>query len=86
MGMKFYNYCLATLLFTSLILTGCNSDNRYHADKGTNFLGIMKTKPGSFEPESPDSITIKTSDIVNAQDPSGDEVELFWGLVSFKDQ
>lgn len=74
--------CLAAL---ALFFTGCNSDKRYAAHKNTQFLGIMESKPGSFDPTDNSAITLKTDEIVSRDNVSGDQVSLLWGLIRFQD-
>lgn len=75
---------IATL---ALLFTGCESnDKRYAHDKGTNFLGIMKSDPASFKnPDDKTSLILKTSDLTNTQNISGDETSFLWGLIRVQD-
>lgn len=69
----------------ALVLSGCNSEKKYAANKDTKFLGIMNSSPGSYQHPRPTSFTLSTDEIVNRDNISGDNVSLLWGLVQIKD-
>ncbi len=77
-----YLVFIATL---ALMMSGCGSDKQYAANKDTHFLGLMKSRPGSFDTRDTTAITLKTDEITTQDNISGDEVSLVWGLIRFQD-
>jgi len=50
-----------------------------------NFLGILKTSPGSYVAHDPDTVPLSTRDISATRLYSGTRVELFWGAITLTD-
>jgi len=79
-------------LFTLLAVafSGCASKSEMseypsYRPERTNFLGLVKTAPGSYDHVSPATFDVSSSDLVARDNFSGDKVELFWGAFTFTD-
>ena len=53
--------------------------------KKSNFFGIMKYEEASFIPSGNSTAILKTSDVIDTRNPSGDKLTLFWGLIEIND-
>ncbi len=83
------------LLLTALslvLLSGCNTgpttaqkERMLKPNEGYNFFGIVKSEPGSFKQPSLTSANVSSSDVTTRDNFSGDNVTLFWGLISLQD-
>lgn len=83
---------LSSVVATTALFSGCvGHDTAYKgpgvtAEASHNFLGIVKTNPGSYRyVDDAGSIVIRTEDLWCRRDFSGDNVSLFWGLVNIND-
>jgi len=85
---------IALLLMLAVSLfTGCSStrsDSPYadayeRANTRANFLGIVEYEQDSYEPPSPTSVTVRTSDVVACKNISGNKYTFFWNLLTFTD-
>jgi hypothetical protein len=76
---------LITILLALLLANGCAKQNNPYSQKETNFLGIVKSSPGSFNLSSPTGSIVHTDDLISRKNFSGDEISLFWGLVKIQD-
>ncbi|MBR4598021.1 MAG: hypothetical protein IKO42_06485 [Opitutales bacterium] len=80
------------LKFTSLIafaaaalsLTGCTSNTTTAHQKSTAW-GVYTFEPACFAVSDTTSAVITTDDAAGMEIPSGDRLQLFWGLVSIQD-
>jgi hypothetical protein len=50
-----------------------------------NFLGIVKTAPGSYAPVALTTIPLHSNEVSARRDFSGTNVSLFWGAITFAD-
>ncbi len=86
------------LLFFSVLLAavalfaGCKTspttaqlDALEQPNRERNFLGIVHERPASFHPRSAASFPVRSRDLVSRDFMTGDQVSLFWGLISFED-
>ena len=76
------------------LLSGCSTTTQYdnpyaevydRADKRSHFLGLVEIEEDSYEPVSRTSITVKSDDIVDRRNISGEKTSLFWNLLTFTD-
>ena len=68
-----------------LFLSSCTgSEQGYMTNKRSNFFGIMKYDQGSFRPPGYGAV-IRTNEIMDRRNISGDKVTLFWGLIEIQD-
>lgn len=81
---------LASLLAASA-LVGCNTYDTPNHGKGVslepshNFLGIIKTEPGSYAPMNKASIHISSNELFTHRTTSGDRYTLLWGAITITD-
>jgi hypothetical protein len=78
----------ASLAALALAGAGCSSTagkNPQFADQDRNFMGIIKIEPGSFADTSPSTLLIRSNDIIEQPNISGDKVSLFSGLFTYED-
>lgn len=85
------------LVFTSLVVAlalfqGCRTsptqaqlDNMVDPAIERNFFGIVQERPASYHPRKVSSFPLRSREIVGRQNMTGDQVSLFWGLISFED-
>lgn len=83
--MKLHKFALmAAFAASSLLLGACTSNTDTAQTKSTAF-GIFTYEPGSYALNDGQDIQIRTDDISGMELPSGDRLQLFWGLVSIED-
>jgi len=81
---------LATFL-AAAALVGCNTYDTPNHGKGVslepshNFMGILKTEPGSYAPVNKASIDLTTNELFTHRATSGDRYTLFWGAITITD-
>lgn len=83
---------LSSALVAATLLGGCAGYDTDDTGSGVviepshNFLGIVKTNPGSYRyVEDAGSIVIRTDELWCRRDFSGDNISLFWGLININD-
>jgi hypothetical protein len=76
---------LLALVFFSGCAKRAQSMNPYKEEE-FNLLGIYRSKPNSFNPVSPVSLSISTKEVMlQRENFSGRERSFLWGLVTFTD-
>ena len=78
---------------TAVAFSACGNtyDTDYHGqsvqmETSHNFLGIIKTAPGSYIPgDSAVSVVLNADELCARRDVSGNHVSLFWGAITFTD-
>jgi hypothetical protein len=53
--------------------------------KEANVLGIAKVEKASYEPVGRDTFAVSTDELYSRENFQGDQVSLFWGLITLKD-
>ncbi|MBP3302220.1 MAG: hypothetical protein J6L64_03685 [Opitutales bacterium] len=83
---------LSSVVAATALFSGCAGHDTIHKGPGVtaeashNFLGIVKTNPGSYRyVDEAGSIVIRTEDLWCRRDFTGDNVSLLWGLVNIND-
>ncbi len=83
---------IASAIALAFAFTGCNGyDTDYHgnnvnAEASHNFMGIVKTNPGSYRyVNEAATIIIDTDELWCRRDFSGSDTSLFWGLINIRD-
>lgn len=81
---------LATLL-ASAALVGCNTyDTPNHGkavslEPSHNFLGIIRTEPGSYSANNSSTLRLSTNELYSRRTSSGDRIVLLWGAITITD-
>lgn len=78
----------AILVGVSVILSACSTQRQSHPDirrPDSNFMGIVKSEPESWNRHSATQFNLRTSDMVARKNYSGDTASLFWGLIRLED-
>jgi len=67
--------------------TGCSttSGNPQAANQDRNFLGLIKIEPNSYQDSSPNTLELRTNDVINKPNMSGTRVTLLCGLITIED-
>ncbi len=87
-------FALSTaVIATAIAFSACGNtyDTDYHGqsvriEPSHNFLGIVKTYPGSYLPgDNTSSVTVNMDELVARRDVTGNNVSLFWGALTFTD-
>jgi hypothetical protein len=80
---------LAAACVAAAALTGCGTayDTTYHGpeveiEPAHNWLGIVTLTPHSFQPVSPATLDLRTSEVFATRNLSGNNVKLFWGAIT----
>ncbi|MBO7521526.1 MAG: hypothetical protein J6T16_04730 [Opitutales bacterium] len=68
----------------ALSLTGCTS-NTTTAHQKSSAWGVYTFEPACFSVTDTHSALIRTDDVAGMELPSGDRLQLFWGLISIQD-
>jgi len=81
-----------SLLFAVALFQGCRTsptqaqlDNMVDPTVERNFFGLVQERPQSFHPRKVSSFPLRSKEVVGRQNMTGDQVSLFWGLISFED-
>lgn len=83
--MKLHKFALlASIALGSLFMGACSSDIAT-AHQKTTFFGLFTSEPESFAVTQPSSCVITTDEVVGQELPSGDRLQLLWGLISLED-
>ncbi len=76
----------------SALFSACGQayDTDYHGssvsiEPSHNFLGIVKTTPDAYIPVNETTVRLRSSEIYAGRDISGNNVSLFWGLITYTD-
>lgn len=85
--MKLHTLALAA---ATLALAGCAYDTEHHGssvqiEPSHNFLGIVKTSPGSYVPTNEATCTVSTTELWGRRDFSGNNVTFLWGAIAITD-
>ena len=81
---------LATLI-ASAGLVGCHTyDTPNHGkavslEPSHNFLGIIRTEPGSYSANNNATVRVSTNELYSRRTSSGDRIVLLWGAVTITD-
>lgn len=75
---------LASVAATSLFLGACTSDTNTAHQKTTAF-GVFTYEPSCYAVDNTTSAVLTTEEVCGMELPSGDRLQLFWGLVSIED-
>ncbi len=81
---------IATLI-ASAGLVGCNTyDTANHGkavslEPSHNFLGIVRTEPGSYSANNNATVRMSTNEFYSRRTSSGDRVVLLWGAITITD-
>lgn len=81
---------LSSLAAAALVATGCTAyDTDNHGtsaqiEPSHNFLGIVKTSPGSYIPKG-EVFNLSSDEVMARRDFSGNNVELLWGAITLTD-
>lgn len=81
------------VIATAIAFSACGNtyDTDYHGqsvqiEPSHNFLGIIKTSPGSYLPgEQASGVVVNMDELVARRNVSGNQVSLFWGALTFTD-
>ena len=83
--MKLHKFAiLAAFAATSFFMGGCVS-NTDTAHQKTTAFGLWTYEPAVYAVNNGLGARIRTDDMTGMELPSGDRLQLFWGLVSFED-
>lgn len=61
---------------------GCAGTHPEYSGR-TNFLGLIETVPGSYQPNDETSLTIRSRELLNGDEVTGTEIRLLWGLIRY---
>jgi len=81
---------LASLL-AATALVGCHTyDTPNHGksvslEASHNFMGIIKTEPGSYAPNNKATISLSINELFTHRTTSGDRITLLWGAITITD-
>ncbi|MDR1496820.1 MAG: hypothetical protein LBS59_00180 [Puniceicoccales bacterium] len=80
------------LFFAVAALSGCGQPydtdhygNAVGVEPSHNFLGVVKTYPGSYRPVETVTVPLHSNEVSARRDFSGTNVSLFWGAITFAD-
>ncbi len=77
---------LSVVAASTAVMVGCGNRSNYaYKDDGFNFAGIIKYEPASYSATGPNTFKLRTDELVNRQNFSGDRTTLLWGLVTLTD-
>lgn len=75
---------LIAFAVASFSLTGCTSNTTTAHQKSTAW-GIYTFEPACFAATDTMGIRLTTDEVVGMEIPSGDRLQLFWGILSIED-
>ena len=73
------------LVASAFAFTACSSSDTTMLPKETNFLGMVKYSPESYANTGFATLAISTDELFARKDFSGNQLSLFWGIVTIKD-
>jgi len=77
---------LAVALAALLVTTGCASRNTASGGRETSVLaGAVTVATNSFQPVSPTTFSLDTTQISGSGGPTGQKVTFLWGLITLHD-
>jgi hypothetical protein len=87
---KLTSSSLAILLFIGLFAAGCSTPPRdvppnSSANREQTFMGIYTYKPRSYARVPETTFPISTQEIYGADNFSGNQTQLLWGLITITD-
>jgi len=62
------------------LLSGCSTTRDGYA-----FMGIIEVQEGTYADAGSTSLGVRTEEITGPNEPSGDQISLFWGLINISD-
>lgn len=69
-----------------VLAAGCATQKTRTGRNNNYAAGLVSVNTGHFGPVTPNTINVNTNEIVgNMANPSGTQVKLFWGLITFHD-
>lgn len=83
--MKLHKFALlAVVALGSFLMSACTADTETDQKKSTLF-GLYTYEPACYAVSDADAAVVRTDDVVGMELPSGDRLQLFWGLISIED-
>ncbi|TVR51612.1 MAG: hypothetical protein EA425_06770 [Puniceicoccaceae bacterium] len=77
---------LPALLLAAVFLAGCKSHPAAAKRHTTILGGLIETREASYRQLPPNTIGLKVSEVNPGTDFTGNELSLFWGLITIIDQ
>jgi hypothetical protein len=77
----------AAAIALATVGAGCSSvsGNPQAADKSRNFLGLIKIEPGSYAYTPPYTLELRSNDVIERPDVSGERISLLEGFFTYED-
>lgn len=75
---------LVAFIMALALFSGCASSNN-NSSRDFNALGAIKVTPESYERIDNATFAVHTDQLVARRNVSGDNVQLFWGLITIAD-
>ena len=76
---------LVSLAAVALSFTGCDKRQASMAPDETNVLGAFRHQEKNYSPAGPATFAIKTDELYDRRNFSGNKTTLLWGLVTIQD-
>jgi len=76
----------ALALATFVFAPGCATHTTASGGRDTTVLGgVVTVSTNSFQPPTPATLDVDTSNLVSNGNPTGKKISLFWGLITLHD-
>lgn len=84
--MKLHKFVLlVSVALGSLLTSACSSTEVATAHQKTTLFGLFTYQPASYAVTNPSSTVITTDEMFGMELPSGNRLQLAWGLISLED-
>lgn len=70
---------------SAAVFTGCSTQKTVTGRNNSIGGGLVEFNTGSYIPSDSTSLAIDGTKLDGRVNPSGDQVKLFWGLISYND-
>lgn len=78
-------FALGLCAFAASVFSGCVTQKTRTGRNNNLGAGFVQVNTGSYMPSNPITIPIDGTQAFGRVNPSGDEVKLFWGLITYTD-
>ena len=76
---------LLSITISALVFTGCDGGSSQMGSKEAHLLGVAKINKAHYQPSGVATFSLSTDELYSRKNFSGDQVSLFWGLITIKD-
>lgn len=76
---------LLPFLVLAALLSGCATSRNAGTGGDFNVLGLVRVEKQAYTPPSKTSLLVRTDELAEQKDFSGNKTELFWGLITITD-